>query len=455
MMGLHRLVESSIQTIIPNIVVDPRFLWNQILYMDRFLSMMLALPQGSPDGPIDYDYDIATEELGNLMPSLHTTIMGRILERNQLGRTPRALAMTKDIDTQLLKRVASMPRCLWQPPNFANQKEHSMDRFLENMRIKDQMLHYTLLNQLHLPYLFCAQGETNNSDYARITCVTACREVLSRFIAYRMYSPAAASRTADFLALVAGMTLVFVHLHSYCDEKKDNLLAHQRLGDRGVVEQALEKMEVVSKQEMLAGKSARLLQHLLFIEEDAAQGHTYKADCVHMPDESHEDHHNALLVNIPYVGTLRIAREGASSMVTTQRTLHHKQEFGAPITIGGIGTLRVAKSILTRGTKLTLQSDSLSRNHQNNGTHAAEPPPLQPPADLDLLDDLPSSSMQDDFFQHQELHPGLAASVDDWTFQGVDMAFFENLMQGSNLPFEDGGDMGNLGPSWHSDPGGL
>lgn len=139
-----------------------------------------------------------------------------------------------------------------------------------------------------------------------------CREVLSRFMAYLMYSPAPGSRTADFLALVAGMTLVFVHLHSYCDEKRDNLLAHQRLGDRAIVEQALENMEVVSKQDMLAGKCARLLHHLLLIEEDAAQVHTYKADCVRMPDDFHDDHHNALLVKIPYIGRLRIAREGAS-----------------------------------------------------------------------------------------------------------------------------------------------
>lgn len=260
--------------------------------MDRFLSLMLALPQDSPDVLIDCDNDTAAEEPGNQMPRLHTTIMGRILERNQLGRTPRAVAMTQDIDTQLLKRVASLPKSLWRPPNFAAQKEGSMELFLENMRVRDQMLHYTLLNQLHLPYLFCVQGEANNSDYARITCVTACREVLSRFMAYRIYSPGPGSRTADFLALVAGIKPVFVHLRSYCDEKRDNLLAYQRLGQLTRVEQALENMEVVSKQDMLAGKFARLFHHLLLIEEDAAQGHTYKADCVRMPDDFHEDHHN-------------------------------------------------------------------------------------------------------------------------------------------------------------------
>lgn len=57
MMGLHRLNDSPVQTIIPTTVVDPHFLKNQILYMDRFLSLMLALPQGSPDVPIDCDND--------------------------------------------------------------------------------------------------------------------------------------------------------------------------------------------------------------------------------------------------------------------------------------------------------------------------------------------------------------------------------------------------------------
>lgn len=204
------------------------------------------------------------------------------------------------------------------------------------------------------------------------------------------------------------------------------------------------------EQDILAGKGARLLHHLLVIEEEDAQGHKYKADCVRSSDDFHEDHHNALLIKIPYVGTIRITREDANSIPATLQHPQGKQELGAPITVGGIGTLRVSNSILAGSTKSTSRPDSAS-------TPLAEPQLMQPPTNHrhDLIEDLPSALTQDDFFQHQDLYPGLAAGIDEWAFQGVDTAFFENLMQGSKPQFEEGADIGDLGLSWHDNPEGT
>lgn len=163
------------------------------------------------------------------------------------------------------------------------------------------------------------------------------------------------------------------------------------------------------------------------------------------------------MIEIPYIGTLRIARERASSIPANQPQLQHKQEFPNPITIGGIGTLRVANSIFATRSKATSQLDSAGNDHQKERTRIAEPQPSQVAADHlhGLLENLPNAPIQEDFFRNQNLYPGLAAGVDDWAFQGVDTASFENLMQGSNFQFEDVGDMSNTGLPWHVDLGGL
>lgn len=111
-------------------------------------------------------------------------------------------------------------------------------------------------------------------------------------------------------------------------------------------------------------------------------------------------------------------------MPTDQRQLQHKQEFANPITIGGIGTLRVANSIFATKAKATSQLDSAGHDHQKVCTRLSEPQPSQ--AAANHLHDL-DKDIQEEFFQNQNLYPpGLVAGVDDWAFQGVHTAFFEN-----------------------------
>jgi hypothetical protein len=462
-MGINRPGGPPIETINPSTINDAQFIWFRIKYMDRFLSLMLALPQGSLDGSIESDNSLAFSEQDNQIERLHSEIMARILERNQLGLSPRALIMTQDIDAELLKIADIIPSKLWRPPNFAGLEEDSIERFEEYMRVKDQIFHYTLLNQLHLPYLLCPSAERTN-EYSRITCVSASREIMTRFIAFRTYIPVpACCRIADFLALVAGMTLIFAHLHSYCGKDKDNLLAHQRLGDRATVEQALENMEVVSKQneDILAARCAKLLRHLLHIEDDAARGQKYRAERVQWNNGYHEGDHSALLIAIPYLGTIRIAREGISSVHAPQRQSQHTQEFGKPITIGGIGSVRVSNSILTRdsdqssGTGLTSRVDHSGHPDCSSPSHPQQTQPQTGELhDVPDSNQIPGGSVEDDFLQYQYLYPGVAAGMNDWVFQGVDTAFFDHLMRGSNNQAGSGGEVDDWGRSWHSDLGG-
>lgn len=61
---------------------------------------------------------------------------------------------------------------------------------------------------------------------------------------------------------------------------------------------------------------------------------------------------------------------------------------------------------------------------------------------------LRSTSLVEDTVRQNMNYPGLAADINDWAFQGVDMAFFDSLVQGAapRQPAESGG--GAVGQQW-------
>lgn len=107
--------------------------------------------------------------------------------------------------------------------------------------------------------------------------------------------------TVDFFALMAGMMLLLAHLDTHHHRETINFLAHQRLGDRALLGQALERMDVIRK-DMVTGKSAKLIRRLLEIEADAAQGSTYTARSAVEGDDMHEG--EELRLRTPYLGVV-------------------------------------------------------------------------------------------------------------------------------------------------------
>ena len=51
-MGLHRSPIPPLKRIDPTLDADPKFMWFRIVYMDRYLSLLLGLPQGTTDKSI-------------------------------------------------------------------------------------------------------------------------------------------------------------------------------------------------------------------------------------------------------------------------------------------------------------------------------------------------------------------------------------------------------------------
>lgn len=234
--------------------------------------------------------------LANCAPSerlerIHAVILAKILERNELGLSQSGMATTLEIDMELLTATEGLPAKFWGPPNFAGLEKDSLKAFWESMRVKDQMVHYTMLNQLHLPFLLCP-GAQRKHEYSKITCVNSSREILTRFVAFRTFNriPTYCRRLADFLAQVAGMTLILAHLYSHRNKEMGNPFAHQRLGDRA--------MEVSSKlsDDMLAARCASLLQHLLHVEADAAQGQSYNTQQAPGAESYHEVERTVLFI---------------------------------------------------------------------------------------------------------------------------------------------------------------
>jgi len=217
----------------------------------------------------------------------------------------------------------------------------------------------------------------------------------------------------DFMGLVAGMTLVLAHLVSHCQGEMNNLLALQRSGDRAIVERALEGMKVVSEmcEDVLAARCACLLSHLLAVEADAAQDEGYHLHELSANGDSYNDNENVLIVKVPYIGAVRIARKGITSMSTKKTP--PAQDLDEVVTIGGIGSVHIAKTPDDSSIDPSPQSKSPLTTQSTTYTASTTP------ATLDNL-----------FFQQDQMFPDAVASMDDWVFQGADTAFFDVLMRG-------------------------
>jgi len=397
--------------------LDPEVMWACIVSMECDLSLLLGLPTSTII--MRYSAQEETYAAGedcNLL-TLLVGVRAKIFERNKIHPSHQARDMTQEIDRELVKVTGQMPSTFWRPLNFAGLETDSVDAFFETRRSWAHMCYYTLLNQLHLPYMLCPSNSPQ-TVYNRIACVNASREILNREIAVRTFNPiTACCRMGDFMALIAGMTLILAHIVSHHRKDMDNLLVHQRLGDRATVERALECMKSMSelRGDVLATKCAALLKDLLAVEADASQ--------VQSPHGAHEqegtnhdieDDRNVLTITMPYAGAIRIAPAG---ITMTRSKISQDQSLHEGVIIGGIGSLRVNSP----GSSDKSNGDSIS--YPTQAVHA--PPSQQHGTNV--------AQVTSEYFhvQNDQMFPDAAASMDDWVFQGFDTAFFDVLMRGA------------------------
>jgi hypothetical protein len=286
--------------------------------------LQLGLPQGIPDsGPFSGTNFVNDTPTGRLEQT-HCILASRILDRNAAKSNDYNL--TRSLDSELQKAGRDLPSKWWLAPNLESiAATNSEALFWDTRRLFAQVLHYNLLNQLHLPYMLRSSTAIESQyRHSLFTCVNASREILSRFITLRGFDQLAYSwscRIVDFLALMAAMTLLLAHLDSHGSEDTHSLLSHQYVTDRAMIEQAQEHMEGMNRinSDALSAESADLLRRLLTVQAEVQDGGGSFTRRVSVHDSAidtglsgpHEDD-SVVSVHIPYFGIINIARQGVS-----------------------------------------------------------------------------------------------------------------------------------------------
>ncbi|KAF2679049.1 hypothetical protein K458DRAFT_375445 [Lentithecium fluviatile CBS 122367] len=444
LMGLTRSdYRAQYKVLDPKTKHNPQLMWLRIVNLDRLLCLMLALPQGCLDRSMASDAMLANDTPMGRLERIHCVIASRILERNESSPSSYDLTLTQTLDVELQRAARSLPSKWWLAPNLKTASTDSQALFWDTRRLFAQVLHYNLLNQLHLPFMLRSSSGERKYEFSRITCVNASREILSRFIALRTFNRIAYScRTIDFLALMAAMTLLLAHLDSHLQET-ENLLAHQYLSDRAMIEQVQENMKEVNRlnSDALSAQSADLLGRLLTIEVEM-DGYPRDARRVSVQEAGAEtplldqDDDAAVSVHIPYFGIIMITREGMSKIPQQQSTTTQSQVvdrsspqicpsvLSEPNRIPNVAAMtRVGGGYghVEAPSMLSQVQDTYARTQTQLGT-------ISTGMNYVATDFAPQlqNGLSDPFLQQQ---PELAAGGEDWAFQGVDMAFFDSLMR--------------------------
>lgn len=421
LMGLHRPGQYRFKVIKEDSDLAPEAMWACIIFLERLLSLLLGLPTstGTADSAVRTVMGVPAT-VGD-MSTLVVGVAAKIIERNELHLSQRALEMTQEIDRELIQVTQQMPSNFWRPLALEGLQRDSDEAFWEIRRCWNHMCYYTMVIQLHLPYVICPNQASQNV-YSRIACVNASREILTREIAVRTFNRTTPYyRMGDFMALVAGLTLMLAHIVSHSRDQVDNLLVHQRLGDRAVVERALECMESMSEvhEDLFVSKCAALLKYLLAAEAQTAQGEN---ESQQGPISKGGDHQggNELIIMVPYVGAIRIARGCVMIMGPLKTAQARGTQQG--VSIGCIQILHVDSNVLPdQNSADTASSIGCPRtvNMQAVNILATDEPTT-----------FPSHTTSEDLFtQQDQMFPDAAASMDDWVFQGFDTAFFDVLMR--------------------------
>jgi hypothetical protein len=458
LMGLNRSNnQPQYKVLDPKTKYHPYHMWFRIVFLDRYLSLMLGVSQGCLDRSMASDAMFENDTPIGRLERTHCVIASRILERNESDPSSHDIALTRTIDLELQRAARSLPSKWWLTPNLKVDSSDSQAVFWNTRRLFAQVLHYNLLNQLHLPYMLCSLSAERTYEYSRITCVNASREMLSRFITLRSFNGMACScRTVDFLALMAAMTLLLAHIDSHLSEA-ENLLAHQYHSDRAMIEQVQENMKEVNRlnSDALSAKSADLLGRLLTIEIETADCYPSRARRVSVQNAGNEtalpdqDEDAVVSVHIPYFGIIKIARDGMSKEVLKPQATT-------------AATNRPAQS-QSVGRSSVISLDALHAGPQMHSSRLARPSGVPIVEATTLVDagygdveahsmvsdtyagsQAQQTSLSDPFLQVSEC-PELAAGSEDWAFQGVDLAFFESLMRSAGSAGNDGVDWTTAG----------
>lgn len=427
MLGLDRAANSSLsKTLEPETRtrIDPDIMWFRVIQCDRYLSLMLGLPQATPDNGFADAKILEGCSPMERMERMDCAVGGRITQRNYADM--HDLTVRQEIDKLLLDAAASMPPQWWLAPDLSTRASDDLEALHDTIRLMNQFAHYHMLARLHIPYLLHPSTDPKYV-YSKITAVMASRELLSRFIPFRSSQNFGSfCRGVDFLAFIASTALCLAHIDARRQEKADadengallSFLSHQRPSDRGMMERVLETMEHIirTSSDRIAAKIARITRHLLAIEADAAMGGSYRTDSSQNAHEEElecngkiSDGGAVLRIYIPHIGTIKIERDGISRSDTATAPMPAGPDIG-PTTLG---------------------FDSL-----------VSPPLSEQPGEQEQDETIPENQSFNWLVNHSDAFSFDGPAVpdaqgfdpmldlrDEQDLQGVDMAFFDSLFR--------------------------
>lgn len=397
LMGLHRPDDLVSQRRLDFASkADPAHMWFRLNYYDRHMSLLLGMPQGSMDRSLNYGIAFEQDTPLGQLERFHCVLNSQILERNESG-TLRDFELTMHLDRQLQQAARCLPSKWWLLPALRADSLDHQALFWHVQKIMTQMLHFNILNQLHLPFMLLPSS-SNDYAYSKIACMNASREILSRFSLIRSLSCLASTcRTADFLAFQASITLLLAHLDTQ-SSREGTFLGHQYLTDRAMIEQVQDSMAEVDQvgKDALSREIVDVLRRLLSIEAEAEQQNdsltVQSLETKELPGHGLDG--DGVRLQIPYFGAVKISRAGQVS----------KASADVPAMVTG--------SIVGEHDPRTSSQAMLASSMKDTAT-------------LSSHANRPASARLHGAFGDPML-PELTAGADEWTFQGVDMAYFDN-----------------------------
>ncbi|KAF5002484.1 hypothetical protein FGRMN_309 [Fusarium graminum] len=260
--------------------IEPGDLWFRLINFDRYLCLMLGLPQTSSDEPTGEIDALESFPSNQRLQNLCSIACARLLNRKPSELCDQAV--TKGIDKLLRDACTSMPAQWWIMPNLASYTDLS-DKLRETLRFNDHIMQYHLLLQLHMPYLLRVD-DGNQYGYYKLAAVSASREVLTRFVSLRTVPQTRYfCRGTDLIAFVACTALTVAHIlcdhrHKRIEDNGYHFLEQQRLSDRGLLEQVLTIAETHAhkRNDEISKRLMTLLHYLLAIEDNVTAGIRYK-----------------------------------------------------------------------------------------------------------------------------------------------------------------------------------
>ncbi|CAG9990284.1 unnamed protein product [Clonostachys byssicola] len=408
-MGMHRKgSRTSLKQHDPTTRVSGDVTWAHLAYLERYLSLLLGMPTSISNAKFGSYDKTAGETDAEWFERTQVDICELIINRGQRNGED-SFDTTMEIDATLTRVSNSVASTWWTPMDLDPQM--SVDEVMARViSAQMQIVHYNMLNIVHLPYLL-RQDASSRYDYSKTVCTYASREVLNRYITFRsVVRVVYCCRLVDFCAFTAALTLLITHLSGH-GRNSTWLPAHQRVGDRNLVEKVVETLEELNRlnHDELSKETAKLTRKLLDLEATAARnGSIYRCsvrdeNC--NPDSRGTD--GPFNLKIPYFGTVRL--EPNSPTPTDSVLLPTLPDFNNVLSYASV-------SATISSTTLDLPRRPGVREEEIFSTY--NPSMIQESAGMDFLD---------------FAMPDLIAEANDWAFQGVDSAFFDSVMAGYTL----------------------